>query len=66
MVTINNNLGENIPIIEYAYTIFKYAEWSGDAEISMIPLIYDYIRVAIYKLILNLTNNIIMGYQFIN
>ena len=33
---------------------------------SMIPLIYEYIRVATYKLILNLTINIIMGYQFIN
>ena len=32
----------------------------------MIPLIYDDIRVATYKLILNLTNNIIMDYQFIN
>ena len=32
----------------------------------MIPLIYDDIRVATYKLILKLTNNIIMGYQFIN
>ena len=32
----------------------------------MIPLIYDDIRVATYKLILNLTNNNIMGYQFIN
>ena len=66
MITINNNLGENISIIEYANTIFKDGEWSGDAEISMIPLIYDDIRGAIYKLKLNLTNNIIMSYQFIN
>jgi len=66
MVTINNNLGENIPILEYSNSIFKDIEWSGDAEISMIPLIYDDIRVATFKLILNLTNNNIMGYQFIN
>ena len=66
MVRINNNLGENIPIIEYANTIFKDGEWSGDAEIFMIPLIYDDIRVVAYKLILDLTNDIIMGYQFIN
>ena len=32
----------------------------------MISLIYDNIRVATYKLRLNLTNNIIIGYQFIN
>ena len=66
MVTINNNLGENIPILEYENSIFKNGEWRGDAEISMIPLIYDDIRVATYKLILNLTNKIIMGYQYIN
>ena len=35
MVTINNNLGENIPILEYANSIFKDGELSGDAEISM-------------------------------
>lgn len=64
MITINNNLGEYIPIIEYANSFFKDGEMNGDAEISMIPLIYDDIRVATYKLILNLTNNIIMGYQF--
>ena len=46
MVTINNNLGENILILEYANSIFKDGEWSGDAEISMIPLIYDDIRIA--------------------
>ena len=66
MVIINNNLGENISIIKYANTIFKDGEWSGDAEISMIPLIYDDIRVVPYKLILDFTNDIIMGYQFIN
>ena len=44
MITINNNLGENIPIIKYANTIFKDGELSWDAEISMIPLIYDNIR----------------------
>ena len=66
MVTINNNLGENITILEYANSIFKDGEWSGDAEISMIPLIYDDIRVVTYKLILNLTYSIIMGYQYIN
>ena len=66
MITINYNLGENMPIIEYANTILKDGEWSGDAEISRIPLIYDDIRVATYKLIINLTNIIIMGYQFIN
>ena len=66
MVTININLNENIAIIKYANSIFKDDEWSGDTEISMIPLIYDDIRVAIYKVILNLTNNIIMDYQFIN
>ena len=32
MVTINNNLGENIPILEYANSNFKDGEWSGDAE----------------------------------
>ena len=66
MVTININLNENIAIIKYANSIFKDDEWSGDTEISMIPLIYDDIRVATYKLMLNLTNNIIMGYQFVN
>ena len=55
-----------IAILEYANSIFKDGEWSGDTEISMIPLIYDDIRVATYKLILNLTNSIIMGYQYIN
>ena len=66
MVTINNNLGQNIPILEYANTIFNDGEWGGDAEISMIPLIYHDIRVAAYKLIVNLANNSIIGYQFIN
>ena len=66
MVTINNNLGQNIPILEYANTIFNDGEWGGDAEISMIPLIYHDIRVATYKLIVNLANNSIIGYQFIN
>ena len=32
----------------------------------MIHLIYNDFRVETYKLILNLTNNIIMRYQFIN
>jgi len=66
MVTINNNLGQNIPILEYANTIFNDGEWGGDAEISMIPLIYHDIRVEAYKLIVNLANNSIIGYQFIN
>ncbi len=66
MITINNNSGINIPISIYAQNVFKDGEWGGDAEISMIPLIYSDICVATYRLVNNINNNSILGYEFIN
>ena len=66
MVTINNNLGENIPINVYANKVFIVGEWAGDAEISMKPLIFNDICVEIYKLINDININAFLGYQFIN
>ena len=37
-----------MPIEENFSKIFDEGEWAGDAEISMIPLVYDNIKVAYY------------------
>ena len=66
MVTINNNLGENIPINVYANKVFIVGEWAGDAEISMKPLIFNDICVETYRLINDININAFLGYQFIN
>ena len=66
MLTITNNAGENIPIQQYAQNIYNDGELGGDAEISMLPLIYNTIRVATYRMILDKGNNAILGYEYIN
>ncbi len=65
MISISLNINKNIPIKEYALNAYKEGEWAGDAEISMIPLVYDDIRVACYELIKNNCNTSIIGYRFI-
>ena len=66
MVTTNNNEGQFLPIFIYAQNIYKDGEWGGDAEISMVSLIYNDIRVGIYRLIINTQSNEILGYECIN
>ena len=58
MVTITNNLGENIPIRDYAVNVYNDREWEGDAEISMISLAYPDISVISYKVEKHELNNI--------
>ena len=65
MVTITNNLGENIPIRDYAANVYNDREWGGDAEISMIPLVFQDITVVTYKMEKHELNDIILGYRFI-
>ena len=65
MVTITNNLGENIPIRDYAVNVYNDGEWGGDAEISMIPLVFPDITVVTYKMEKHEINDIILGYRFI-
>lgn len=66
MVTTNNNEGQFLPIFIYAQNVYKDGEWGGDAEISMVSLIYNDIRIAIYRLINNTQSNEILGYEYIN
>jgi len=66
MITINNNSGINISINLYAKNVFNDGERGGDAEISMILLIYSDICVATYRLVNNINNKTILGYEFIN
>ena len=55
-----------IPINDYVQNIYKEGEWAGSAEISMIPLVYDNIRVAWYQMVQSFDNNEILGFRFIN
>ena len=64
-VTINDNNGNNIPIKEYAKSVYKPGNWAGDAEISMIPIVYNDIVVPTYEVILDNEKNNILGYRFI-
>ena len=40
--------------------MFNLGTWEGDAEISMIPIVYEDIVVATYELITNSENNNIL------
>lgn len=60
MVTITNNLGENIPFKDYVVNNYNDREWGGDAEIYMIPLLYPDIRVVIFKMEKHELKNIIL------
>ena len=64
-VTINDNEGNNIPIKDYAKTVYKIGNKAGDAEIYMIPLVYHGIIVATYRAKINNENSIILGYKYI-
>ena len=66
MVTININFGENIPINIYAKKVFTDREWAGDAEISMIPLVFNDICAATSSLINEINTNSLLGYEYIN
>ena len=64
LITLTNNEGKLIPIKDYVPNIYKEGEWAGDAEISMIPFIYDNIRVACYQMIKSYNNNEILDFRF--
>ena len=55
-----------IPIKDYVSNIYNEGEWSGDEEISMIPLVYDNILIACYQMVKWLDNKEIIGFRFIN
>ena len=40
-ITLTNNNGKLISIKDYVSNIYNEGGWAGDAEISMIPLVYD-------------------------
>ena len=64
-VTINDNNGNNIPIKEYTKSVCKPGNWAREAEISMIPIVYNDIVVATYEVVLDNKKNNILGYRFI-
>ena len=45
--------------------MYNLGTWAGDAEISMISIVYEDLVVATYELITNSENNNILGYRFI-
>ena len=65
-ITLTNNQGKLINIKDYVKNTHREGEWAGDAEISMIPLVYDNIRVACYQMVKSSDNNENLGYRFIN
>ena len=65
-ITINDNTGNAIPLIEYAKKVYNQGEWAGDAEISMIPLIYQDIVVATYQLINDDNSDSILGFKYVH
>jgi hypothetical protein len=65
-IALTTNEGKLIPINYYVQIIYKEGEWVGYAEISLIPLVYDNIRVPCYQMVQIFDNNEILGFRFIN
>ena len=65
-ITLINNEGKLIPIKEYVSNIYKRGEWAGVADLSMIPLVYENIRVSRNQMVKSINNDEILGFRFIN